>query len=41
MKNLDLLSEKELPQGFKYPGQFNHIVELGLTELQPWYVLEG
>lgn len=41
MKNLDLLSEKELPHGFSYPRQFNHIVELGLTELQPWYVLEG
>lgn len=41
MKSLNLLTEKELPQGFNYPRQFNHVVELGLTELQPWYVLEG
>ena len=41
MKKLDLLSEKELPQGFRYPRQFNHILDLGLTELQPWYLLEG
>ena len=41
MKSLDLLSEVELPKGFNYPRQFNHILELGLTELQPWYLLGG
>lgn len=41
MKNFNLLSEKELPPGFNYPRQFSHIVELGLTEIQPWCVLEG
>jgi hypothetical protein len=41
MKNLDLLTDKELPGGFNYPKQFNHIVDLGLTDLEPWYVLQG
>lgn len=41
MKKLDLLSEKELPRDFTYPRQFNHILDLGLTELEPWSVLEG
>ena len=41
MRKFDLLSETELPNGFKYPSQFHHIVDLGLTDLEPWYVLEG
>jgi hypothetical protein len=41
MRNLDLLSEKERPPGFEYPTQFSHTIELGLTELEPWHVLEG
>ena len=41
MKNLELLSEKERPRDFEYPRQFSRIVELGLTDLEPWYVLEG
>jgi len=41
MKSLDLLTEKELPRGFSYPRQFERIVERGLTELEPWYVLGG
>lgn len=41
MKNLDLLSEGEVPSGFTYPRQFKHILELGMTDLDPWYVIEG
>jgi len=38
---LDLLLETELPQGFRYPRQFKRVVDLGLTDLEPWYLLEG
>jgi hypothetical protein len=41
MKNLDLLTENERPVGFSYPRQFTRVVELGLTDLEPWYLLEG
>lgn len=41
MKTLDLLTEKERPQGFSYPRQFNRLIERGLTDLEPWYFLEG
>lgn len=41
MNSLDLLSAKELPLGFSYPQQFMHIIELGLIDLSPWYLLEG
>lgn len=41
MKEIDLLTEKELPQGFTYPRQFKHILALGITDLQPWYILVG
>lgn len=41
MKVLDLFTEKELPKGFTYPHQFRRVVELGLTDLEPWYLLEG
>lgn len=36
-----LLSISELPHGFVYPPQFVRVVELGLTELEPWHVLQG
>ncbi|EIC30813.1 hypothetical protein [Methylomicrobium album] len=41
MKTLGLLTEKEWPHGFRYPRQFNRIVELRLIELEPWYFLKG
>lgn len=41
MKTLDLLLEKEWPAGFSYPRQFKRLVERGLTDLEPWYFLEG
>jgi hypothetical protein len=41
MSKVDLLSSAELPKGFSYPRQFEHIVKLGLLDLEPWYVLQG
>lgn len=41
MSSIDLFSNEELPPGFSYPRQFQRIVELGLLDLQPWYVLHG
>jgi hypothetical protein len=37
----DLLSIVDLPSGFEYPHEFIRIVELGLTNLEPWWILEG
>lgn len=37
----DLLSVEDLPSGFSYPSSFVRVVELGLTHLEPWHVLEG
>jgi hypothetical protein len=36
-----LLRDDELPTGFEYPRQFLRIVELGLMDLEPWWILEG
>lgn len=41
MSKIDLFLNEELPAGFNYPRQFEHIVELGLLDLEPWYVLQG
>ncbi len=41
MNKIDLLSDDELPTGFTYPRQFIHIAELGLLDLEPWYVLQS
>lgn len=41
MSNIDLFSNEELPAGFSYPRQFEHIVELGLLDLEPWHILKG
>jgi hypothetical protein len=41
MKALELLTAQELPKGFIYPNQFKRVVELGLVNLEPWYMLEG
>lgn len=37
----DLLSIDELPDGFDYPAEFVRIVELGLTDLEPWWIFQG
>jgi len=36
-----LLSPAELPEGFRYPHQFLHTVDLGLVALRPWWILQG
>ena len=39
--SIELLTEQELPQGFQYPRQFRRVVDLGLIDLEPWYLLGG
>ncbi|MEV0638654.1 hypothetical protein AB0I77_27680 [Streptomyces sp. NPDC050619] len=31
----------ELPEGFDYPAEFIRVVELGLTDLEPWWIFDG
>lgn len=38
---IDLLSEKDLPEGFKYPADFLWIVNLPITNLKPWIFHSG
>jgi hypothetical protein len=37
----ELLPESPLPRGFVYPALFRHIVDLGLTQLEPWWIIDG
>ncbi len=37
----ELLSVQDLPVGFRYPASFVRVIELGLTNLEPWHMLEG
>ncbi len=37
----DLLSIDDLPKGFDYPAEFVRVVELGLTDLEPWWIFDG
>ncbi len=37
----ELLSVSDLPAGFEYPRAFVRVVELGLTNLEPWWIIEG
>jgi hypothetical protein len=37
----DLLRISDLPEGFEYPCEFVRVVELGLTSLEPWWILQG
>jgi hypothetical protein len=37
----DLLPLVALPAGFVYPKEFVRVVELGLTNLEPWWILQG
>lgn len=36
-----LLESAVLPPGFEYPREFLRVVELGLTDLEPWLVIDG
>lgn len=38
---MDVLNQRELPPGMRYPGAFLRLVERGLTRFEPWWVLEG
>ncbi|WP_406079284.1 hypothetical protein [Micromonospora sp. NBC_00858] len=35
-----LLGIDDLPPGFDYPQEFIRVVELGLTDLEPWFILD-
>lgn len=37
----ELLDAKHLPSNFTYPEAFVRVVELGLTNLEPWWIIEG
>ncbi|GAA0383751.1 hypothetical protein [Streptomyces luteireticuli] len=37
----DLLTIDDLPEGFEYPDEFVRVVELGLTNLEPWWIFDG
>ena len=37
----DLLPIEGLPEGFEYPPEFVRVVELGLTNIEPWWIIEG
>lgn len=37
----DLLSVADLPAKFVYPPEFVRVVELRLTQLEPWWIIEG
>jgi hypothetical protein len=37
----ELLTVSDLPPGFSYPAEFIRVVELGLTQLEPWWIIEG
>jgi hypothetical protein len=37
----ELLPLAELPEGFRYPTEFVRVVDLGITRLEPWWIIEG
>ncbi len=37
----DLLGPAELPPGFAYPHEFLRVVDLGLVNLEPWWIFDG
>lgn len=37
----ELLSLQDLPDTFHYPQQFVRAVELGITQLEPWWIVGG
>jgi len=38
---VELLSEADLPAGFKYSREYLRVVEHGLTDLDPRWIIEG
>ena len=36
-----LLTAADLPADFTYPRAFIRVVELGLTDLEPWEIVDG
>jgi len=36
-----LLTDEELPHGFRYPPQFLRVVHADLTDPEPWHLLSG
>lgn len=37
----DLLRPEELPTGLRYPALLERVIDLGLTELEPWWIIDG
>jgi hypothetical protein len=37
----DLITISSLPEGFEYPQEFVRVVELGLTNIEPWWIIDG
>lgn len=37
----NLLRIDDLPPEFMYPPEFIRVVELGLTDLEPWWIMQG
>jgi hypothetical protein len=35
-----LIDEPDLPKGFTYPGAFLRVVNQGLIDLTPWYIID-
>jgi len=38
---LNTLTTGELPEGFAYPPEFLRVAQLGITNLEPWSILDG
>jgi hypothetical protein len=37
----DLLTARDLPPGFSYPPEFIRVLDHGLTDIEPWWIIEG
>lgn len=37
----DLLTAAELPEGFQYPRNLGRAIDVGLTDLDIWWIIEG
>lgn len=37
----ELLTSEELPEGFEYPSEYLRVVDLGLIDLEPWWLFDG
>ena len=36
-----LLQDSQLPKGFAYPREFLRVLDLGPTDLEPWWIFDG